>query len=62
VPETIKLSRPDIARMAIVEELQFRPDLMQMVADVIQEREELESQFSAAKIAAADIAASNSGP
>jgi len=42
--ETLRLSRPDIARVAIVEELRFRRDLMQMVADVIQEREELEAK------------------
>src|SRR5579872_7029218 len=40
--DTLRLSRPDVARFAIVEELQLRADLMRMVAEVIEEREELE--------------------
>src|SRR5579872_1142549 len=41
---TIRLFQPEYAHSTIVEDLQFRPDLKQMVANVIQERKELEAK------------------
>lgn len=44
VRETLMRLRPEHANFAIIEDLRFRPDLKQMVADVIEQHTELEAK------------------